>query len=87
MKFQTKYDIPILEVDKAATWKKTKVFRSERPVTKKSKCHQCGLCFIYCPTGCIAEKQHYFEANLDYCKGCGVCFSVCPVGAIKMVRE
>lgn len=87
MKFQTKYDVPTLETNKAVVWRKLKVFRQERPETIKGKCHQCGLCALYCPSDCVVEQKHYFEANLDYCKGCGVCSSVCPVHAIRMVKE
>jgi 2-oxoacid:acceptor oxidoreductase delta subunit (pyruvate/2-ketoisovalerate family) len=62
-------------------------WRFQRPVTKIGKCCQCGWCFIFCPTGCIEEKESYFTANLDYCKGCGICAQVCPRDAIMMVRE
>ena len=62
-------------------------WRSQRPVTKAEKCRQCGWCSIFCPSGCIREREYFFSADLDYCKGCGVCASVCPARAIAIVRE
>lgn len=62
-------------------------WRFQRPVTKVGKCRQCGWCYIFCPTGCIEERETYFSANLDYCKGCGVCAEVCPADAIVMLPE
>jgi|Deesub1362B_J571_1020462.scaffolds.fasta_scaffold38449_2 glutamate synthase (NADPH/NADH) small chain len=50
-------------------------------------CQQCGLCWLYCPEGCITLKEGYFEVDYDYCKGCGICAEVCPTGAIKMEVE
>ncbi len=67
---------------------KTGDWRSQRPILDKSKCNKCGLCFIYCPEGCIQpDKEGYFIANLDYCKGCGVCLKECPRKAIVMAEE
>jgi pyruvate ferredoxin oxidoreductase delta subunit len=85
MQYQTKYEGPWVDVDRddllthaVGEWK----YRS--PEIDREKCSHCGLCYIYCPTGCIGDKETYFEANLDFCKGCGICAKVCAVGAIKM---
>ena len=85
MKFQTKYTGPWVDIDKddlltlpVGEWK----YRI--PEVEQSKCTHCGLCYINCPTGCIEDKETYFDANLDFCKGCGICAKVCTVVAIKM---
>ena len=63
-------------------------WRAKRPIWDNAKCIKCGVCYIYCPEGCISEKADgFFEANLDYCKGCGICAHECWPGAIKMVNE
>ncbi len=66
---------------------KTGEWRSQRPITKVEKCRQCGWCYIFCPSGCIEEREYYFAANLEYCKGCGTCSKVCPAKAIMLIRE
>ena len=59
-----------------------------RPIWENEKCIKCGVCYIYCPEGCITETADgFFEANLDYCKGCGICAHECWPKAIKMVNE
>ncbi len=63
-------------------------WRAKRPIWDKNKCIKCGVCYIFCPEGCITEDAYgYFEANLDYCKGCGICSHECWPGAITMVNE
>ena len=63
-------------------------WRSERPIVDKNKCVKCGLCFIFCPEGCIEQDaEGYFTANLFYCKGCGICARECWPKAIAMVEE
>ncbi|MBA4423785.1 MAG: pyruvate ferredoxin oxidoreductase, partial [Syntrophus sp. (in: bacteria)] len=53
-----------------------------------SKCIKCGVCYIYCPEGCINEDvDGFFVANFDYCKGCGICAHECWPKAIVMVNE
>jgi pyruvate ferredoxin oxidoreductase delta subunit len=67
---------------------KTGDWRSERPTYDFSKCIKCGICYIFCPEGCIGQNaEGYFEANLFYCKGCGICARECPTGVITMVPE
>jgi 2-oxoacid:acceptor oxidoreductase delta subunit (pyruvate/2-ketoisovalerate family) len=65
----------------------TSTWRHQRPVTDASKCRQCGLCFIFCPIGCVEEKETHFEVNLEFCKGCATCMNVCPSRAITMESE
>ncbi|MFQ6116717.1 MAG: 4Fe-4S binding protein [Candidatus Bipolaricaulia bacterium] len=62
-------------------------WRFQRPVVKVGKCSQCGWCYLFCPTGCIEERETHFAVDLDWCKGCGICAQVCPQDAIMMVRE
>jgi len=63
-------------------------WRDQRPVLDTSKCIKCGLCYIFCPEGCISQDADgYFVADLDYCKGCGICSHECWPGAITMVEE
>jgi pyruvate ferredoxin oxidoreductase delta subunit len=67
---------------------KTGDWKSQRPVLDKAKCNKCGLCFIYCPEGCIRpDEEGYFIADLTFCKGCGICAKECPKKAITMMVE
>ncbi len=67
---------------------KTGSWKSQRPLWDNAKCIKCGICYIFCPEGCIQEvKDGFFEANLDYCKGCGICAHECWPGAIVMREE
>lgn len=63
-------------------------WRSQRPVYDHRRCNKCGLCYLFCPEGCINETDTgFFEADLAYCKGCGICAEECPKEAIKMIEE
>ena len=63
-------------------------WRSQRPVWNNQKCIKCGICYIFCPEGCVSQTEDgYFKANLDYCKGCGICAHECWTRAISMVEE
>ena len=63
-------------------------WRADRPVTDKSKCIKCGMCWLLCPDAAVTQNEDgTFEANLFYCKGCGICVRVCPKDAITMVEE
>ena len=67
---------------------KTGDWRSQKPVFDFEKCIKCGLCYIYCPEGCIRQNtEGYFEADMYYCKGCGICAKECPKEVITMVEE
>ena len=67
---------------------KTGDWRSQRPTYDFTKCINCGLCYIFCPEGCIGQnKEGYFESNLYYCKGCGICAYECPTKVIAMKEE
>jgi len=67
---------------------KTGDWRSQRPIFDLEKCIKCGLCYIYCPEGCIRQNaEGDFEADMYYCKGCGICARECPKEVITMVEE
>ncbi len=67
---------------------KTGPWRSLRPVWDNSKCIKCGVCYIFCPEGCVQEgPDGFFAADLDYCKGCGICAHECWPSAISMIEE
>ena len=67
---------------------KTGDWKSQRPVLDKAKCNKCGLCFIYCPEGCIQpDEEGWFIADLTFCKGCAICAKECPKKAIMTVVE
>ncbi|MFH1002649.1 MAG: 4Fe-4S binding protein [Chloroflexota bacterium] len=68
----------------------TGTWRSERAIMNREKCTKCGLCYIFCPEGCIQpapDAEGYFDIDLFYCKGCGICAHECPSDAITMVEE
>ncbi|PKN76581.1 MAG: pyruvate ferredoxin oxidoreductase [Deltaproteobacteria bacterium HGW-Deltaproteobacteria-10] len=63
-------------------------WRAQRPVWNNQKCIKCGICYVFCPEGCVAQSEDgFFKANLDYCKGCGICAHECWSRAIAMVEE
>ena len=63
-------------------------WRSEHPVWNHEKCIKCGICYLFCPEGCIRQNEDdYFEADLYYCKGCGICARECWTEAITMIEE
>ena len=63
-------------------------WRSQKPSYDNSKCNKCGLCFIFCPEGCIAQQADgLYDPNLFYCKGCGICAKECPKDVITMLEE
>tara|TARA_B100000315_G_C14234228_1_gene432409 strand:- start:42 stop:335 length:294 start_codon:yes stop_codon:yes gene_type:complete len=74
----------VTEPGNAAQYK-TGDWKSQSPVLDESTCNKCGLCYIFCPEGCIEQKADgYFEMDLSYCKGCGICATECPKTAITM---
>ncbi len=67
---------------------KTGDWRSQKPVWNFDRCIKCGICYIFCPEGCmVLNTEGYFEADLYYCKGCGICARECWTQAISMVEE
>lgn len=63
-------------------------WKSQRPVWDHQRCIKCGICYLFCPEGCIGQNEDgYFEANLYYCKGCGICARECWTEAIRMIEE
>jgi len=63
-------------------------WRSDRPIWNRDRCIKCGICFLFCPEGCVRQdRDGYFEADLYYCKGCGICACECWTQAITMVEE
>jgi pyruvate ferredoxin oxidoreductase gamma subunit len=63
-------------------------WKSQHPVWSHEKCIKCGICYLFCPEGCIGQNEDgYFEANLYYCKGCGICARECWTEAIAMLEE
>lgn len=67
---------------------KTGDWRADRPEYDFSRCIKCGICYIYCPEGCIYQNDDgYFVADMYYCKGCGICAVECWTKAISMVQE
>ena len=63
-------------------------WRSQGPTYDFNKCIKCGICYIFCPEGCINQNpEGHFEADMFYCKGCGICARECPTGVITMVEE
>jgi 2-oxoacid:acceptor oxidoreductase delta subunit (pyruvate/2-ketoisovalerate family) len=60
-------------------------WRALRPVKDEAVCNDCGLCWMYCPEGCITHGTHVID--YAYCKGCGICAVECKRRAIRMERE
>ena len=86
MQFRSRFEGPWAEPDslysvRSGDW------RQMRPVTQETRCCRCGLCYLYCPAGCITDRVTHFEADMTFCKGCGLCAYVCPAAAIGMRGE
>jgi len=84
MALKTPYEAPIgkeLYIVKTGEW------RFQKPVIAQEKCTRCGICFVFCSTNAIKEKDGAYEANLETCKGCGICANECHAGAITMEVE
>ena len=64
---------------------KTGAWRSLRPVKDDEACTDCGICWLYCPEGCISREG--YQIDYDYCKGCGICAEECAPEAIRLERE
>lgn len=78
----------VLESQGSTSQTKTGSWRALKPIIDFKRCTGCGLCWVFCPEGCIFKKKDgKFKVNYDYCKGCGICSNECPVKAIKMIKE
>ena len=66
---------------------KTGEWRFQKPVVSEEKCTRCGICFIFCPTNSMREKEKSYEPDLETCKGCGICANECHARAIAMEFE
>lgn len=66
---------------------KTGSWRTLKPEVDKETCTSCGICYKFCPEGCIVIKEDGAEIDLEYCKGCGICANECPFNAIEMKKE
>ena len=63
-------------------------WRSSRPEADTSRCVKCGVCYLFCPEGCIEfSGEGYPAVGLEYCKGCGICARECWTGCITMKAE
>ena len=63
-------------------------WRAQKPIWDNAKCIKCGVCYLFCPEGCISEDvEGCFTADLNYCKGCGICAHECWPRAIRMEEE
>ncbi|APV44130.1 pyruvate ferredoxin oxidoreductase delta subunit [Dehalogenimonas formicexedens] len=77
----------VTEPGSAAAYK-TGDWKSQRPTYDFSRCLKCGICYVFCPEGCVRQNQKgHFEANPYYCKGCGICAYECPTRVIVMREE
>jgi 2-oxoacid:acceptor oxidoreductase delta subunit (pyruvate/2-ketoisovalerate family) len=84
MAMKTPYEAPLgkeLYIVKTGEW------RFQKPVILREKCTRCGICFVFCPTNAIREREEVYEADLETCKGCGICANECHAGAITMEVE
>jgi pyruvate ferredoxin oxidoreductase delta subunit len=84
------YELPHALITEPGTAKNylTGTWRTKRPVTDKSKCIKCGICWIFCPDMSREKDENgFYDTNFDYCKGCGICAAECPTSCIKMVPE
>ena len=88
IQYQSKYESAWQDTREHLINIKTGEWRSQRPQLAKATCRQCGICYLYCPVGCIESGEDgYFHPDMNYCKGCGICAYECPAHAITMVEE
>jgi pyruvate ferredoxin oxidoreductase delta subunit len=84
--FSTRGEVALGRPEKTFSLK-TSEWRFQRPLVDEDRCNGCGICFLYCSSGCIDEDQEVAVIDMEYCKGCGVCARMCPRGAIQMEME
>lgn len=39
-------------------------WRSQRPVWDDSKCIKCGICYVFCPEGCVQQQKKAFSKRI-----------------------
>lgn len=62
-------------------------WRSQHAIYDKEKCIRCGVCYLFCPEGCIKlQSDGSIEIGDFHCKGCGICSKECITGAITMAE-
>ena len=77
----------VIEPGNAAIYR-TGDWRSQKPTYDFSRCLKCGICFVFCPEGCVRQNHRgFYEADFYYCKGCGICSYECPTRVIAMREE
>jgi len=57
---------------------------------EQTKCNNCGICALKCPTGIISvlgREPKFAEIDGELCDNCGVCVEECPVNCIKQDEE
>ena len=84
--FSTKGEVAIGRPEKRFSLK-TCEWRFQRPLVDKDRCNGCGICSLFCSSGCISDDQKPAVIDMEYCKGCGVCERLCPREAIHMEME
>lgn len=55
-----------------------------QPYVNTKLCTNCKVCYDYCPSRAIVEKEGKAYIIKDKCIGCGECLVVCNRGAVKM---
>lgn len=80
---------PVISKPATSLASKTGLWRTERPVLAKDKCHRCHwICETFCPDSAImADAEGRPSIDLEHCKGCMICVDVCPFDALKSVPE
>jgi pyruvate ferredoxin oxidoreductase delta subunit len=84
--FSTRGEVAVGRPEKPFSLK-TREWRFQRPLVHEDRCNGCGICLLFCSSGCIDEGQDVAVIDMEYCKGCGVCARLCPRGAIEMEME
>jgi len=86
MQFSTKGEVAWASAETQFVLK-TKEWRYRKPILDQKKCNNCGICSLFCPSGCIEEFDEHYVVDMEYCKGCGICARLCPKEAMEMKTE